>query len=688
VSLRVRSSRRAACFALTLALASDPASAQVRSLTLRWGTGELNPTRALLGVNLDDDDDDGVPDGLANVLPSIDVDDEQAAITVGLDARGPLRVDVHGGVRVLDASGAAAESATFAIASLHTVRLVGVSPSRRADDARVVFSSGTVAVAVTLTVASITLLDGDNEILWPHRAAAAVSHAITNDDSLPRGRRWDARSRDRNDLRVELWDPAAPIAPATRLESIVVHPFGSLARGARRSALSTVPLVREREGEPYRSGFVRLVGDAVDTNAPGVLGQTLRVALRDRVRAAVRHPGVAGEASVDLRVGRPGNEDGPLAARSGRWRLLTLRSAPGGRPVIGGDDEGAARLLREQVEIANEIYLQCGITFGAPTRTPIVIADPPRNTLLSVANDDGLRAAGGQIVFRVGGRTIGPLTTREGWTPLETAEAIGRAIDRAGLLARVTANRRTDYGADGSADVQARDAQGRALPFEPHGAAPWTTDRRQRIEVGAVDLRDGLEEFQNMNSASGTLEERTLLKTLMDEDPTTIELVVVNRFTRGTRIGEAFVEGDGGAIINALFLDRTGLSAQREAWTQSHEVGHIVLDQPWHPDNLGPDRPWLLMDADASLGAVNGPKRLTGAECARIRDESGPDAVPSLLARFDPMTRSPQAGSFSAWPSAPPYPRASGPAPAIERGVDEAPAPRARAAEFDLSFER
>jgi hypothetical protein len=252
----------------------------------------------------------------------------------------------------------------------------------------------------------------------------------------------------------------------------------------------------------------------------------------------------------------------------------------------------------------------------------------------------------------------------------------------------VTANRRTDYASEGSADVQARDAQGRWLAFEPVSAsAALSSDRRQRLSLGAVDLRDGLEEFQNMNSASGTLEERTLMKSLADDDATTIELVVVNRFTRQTRIGEAFVEGDGGSILNALFLDRTGLSAQREAWTQSHEVGHIVLDQPWHPDNLGPDRPWLLMDADASLAAVNGPKRLTLAECARIRHESGPLATPSLLQRFDEARPSARAAEFARWPDRPPYARPAAAPEAAPRTVTARPV-RARASEWGVTIER
>lgn len=677
--------RPRAALVCALLLHVGEARAQASAMQVRWATGEQNPSRALIGVNLDDDDDDGVPDAQATVMSAASRDDDPSAVTIDLDARGPLRVELRGGVRVVDASGALAEFAEFSSAQRHVVRIVGVSPSERTDDARVVFASGSVATAVNLTVVALSVLNGENAIVWPHREAVGVARSITNDDSLPRALVWDARSGDVDDVRVEVWDPGALLAPSVRLESIVVHGSGMLPSGGRRGLLSALALTREHERQPYRSRFVRLVGDAMDLNAPGVQGQTLLVGLRDRLRASYRRPGVAGEASIDVRVGRPGNEDGPRAARRARWRLVAMRATSGGRPVVGNDDDGAAALLREQVQISNEVYLQCAITFGAPSSYPVLLADPPRSTLLAVADDDGLRAAGGDVVFRVGGRVIGPISTRAGWTPLETAEAIGRAVARAGLTPRVTVNRRTDYASLGSADVMVSDAQGRWLSFEPLLNAPLTTDRRQRLQIGTVDLRDGLEEFQNMNSSSGTLEERTLLKSLMDDDPTTIELVIVNRFTRGTRIGEAFIEGDRGAIVNALFLDRTGLSAQREAWTQSHELGHIMLDQPWHPDNLGPDRPWLLMDSDASLSAVNGPKRMTAEECERIRSVSGPSATPALLSRFDEARPSPRAAEFRRWPSQPLYPRPEGaPRASSERTRS---APRASAAAFAVHVE-
>jgi hypothetical protein len=63
------------------------------------------------------------------------------------------------------------------------------------------------------------------------------------------------------------------------------------------------------------------------------------------------------------------------------------------------------------------------------------------------------------------------------------------------------------------------------------------------------------------------------------------------------------------------------------------------------------------MDADASLGAVTGPKRLGADECRRITAESGVDTTPALLRRYDEVTPSPRATEFATWPANDPYPR-------------------------------
>jgi len=254
---------------------------------------------------------------------------------------------------------------------------------------------------------------------------------------------------------------------------------------------------------------------------------------------------------------------------------------------------------------------------------------PPAAGFIAVANRDGLPARGGFIHLRVDGRVLQPIAVPMGSSATDTALHVADALRAAGFDAIVTVNPRTVFGAAPGADIVVRRRNGQLALIDAPSGLPITTDPQQRIELGAVDLGDGLEEFDNMTAASGTLEERMLIKTLADDDPSTIDLFIINRFTHGTRQGEAFIEASGGAIGNAVILDRTGLRHRESAWTMAHEIGHVLLNQPLHPDNVGRDRPWLLMDSDNNRGTVNGPKRLTPEECSLARDTVG--APPGVL---------------------------------------------------------
>ncbi|MBI2892407.1 MAG: hypothetical protein HYY06_02570 [Deltaproteobacteria bacterium] len=601
-----------------------------------WAQGdapvELVTSRTPLTISVDDDDDDedGAQDG--NAARPSDADDEAVEIVV----RGPpvpatdmIRLGGRGleRVRLFDADHALSLPAAIPASRLPvTLKVVGRRASAAHEDVLLTAerqgAGGPVAPAaqVALTVVAIRFVGASNEVLDPSRASLQVSNEITDGPSLPRGDAFDLTSEDPDNFRIEVADPT-PGAASLELVSTDAR------TGAVRDRIAAVGLAHGPHGGAQRTAFIRLVADDMDRSAPGVQGQVLRVALRDRVRVVYR------DATMDMRVGRPGREDGAQAARRARFDIVVVRLSAGGPPSVGVDDADATRVARRQVEIANEIYAQCNIAWGDPADTRVRIVDPPQATLLAVGDSDGLPALGGVIRFRVGGRPIRPLATRPGWSPIETATALGERIRALGYGAEVTHNVRTDQGAGASADVLARGAGGEALRFEADGEAPLTTDSRQRVEIGSVDLTDQLDDFDNMNASSGTLEERTLIKTLTDGDPATIDLYVVNRFSSGARQGEAFIEGDAGPILNAVVLDRSGIRQERQSWTQSHEAGHVLLDQPYHPDNVGPDRPWLLMDADASLGAVSGPKRLGEDECARMLSESGPPG--SLLRRYD-----------------------------------------------------
>lgn len=654
--------RRAAFATLALlsALTRSAPHADARQvpLQLRWPDTDHTPREAILGLNHDDDDDDGVPD-LEQRTVDPTVDDDVTLVELRAAGGGAARVEVTGGVRIVGGQGLSRDAVIPLSLGRAVVALVGVEASAAPRDASLRVRVGDQRLEVPLTVVAVGFLRGDHTRLMAHRDALSPSHHVTTDSTLPREESRADPSPDPDNTRVEVWDPGVGAARALQVTSLGTHASLGVSPGAARGLLRSVILLEGPASEPLRSTWVRLVGDEVDLRAPGVQSHTLLVGLRDRVQASYTRDGAAGSARTDLRVGRPGNEDGPLAARSARWNIHVLRDRPaaqGGRAVVGDDDASAERIARRQVTISNEIYLQCLISFGDPQRASVRVEDPPPPTMLSIADRDGMNAAGGEIRVRVNGRGIPPVPQRPGATPADTALRVAAAIRGAGFTARVSTNPRADFGAAGSVEVIVRDAAGQWVNLSAVPGAPISSDPMQRVALGEVDLSDGVEEFNNLTSATGTLEERSLVKSLQDNDPGTIDLFIINRFAHGTRIGEAFVSGDRGTLINALLLDRAGIATEREAWTQSHEAGHILLDQPWHPDNMGPDRPWLLMDADASLGAVVGPKRLTTEECARIRDENGVASSRPALQRLDPATRAPEADRYAAWPAQPLWP--------------------------------
>jgi hypothetical protein len=308
-----------------------------------------------------------------------------------------------------------------------------------------------------------------------------------------------------------------------------------------------------------------------------------------------------------------------------------LRVTPGGPPSVGRDDGHALAIARRQVAIANAAWAQCGIDFGEPELADIAIVDPPEASLLSIADRDGLSAAAdGTVQFEADGQPIA-VSIEQGSLPSTTALAIVDALEAAGFEAQSYQNNRTEFGASSSADVVATGSGGQPVQFGLIADVPLSSDDTQRVEIGSVNLRDGLMEFDNHEASGGTLEERALLRHVMDTDPQTIDVVLINRFTNGSRRGEAFIESNASAFMNAVIIERSGLEVDLQALTVAHEIGHVLLNHPYHPEEVGPPRPQHLMSALATDPTSRGARRLDDVDCQRARAQSGPQASPALL---------------------------------------------------------
>jgi hypothetical protein len=306
-----------------------------------------------------------------------------------------------------------------------------------------------------------------------------------------------------------------------------------------------------------------------------------------------------------------------------------MRLTPNGAPAVGGSDAGAVLAVRQELAAASATWGQCGITFGPVGQLDVKIVNPPPPYLVAFGDDVGLPASGGEVRVRVEGKAV-TFATKAGWSTRQAALAFERALDRAGFRASISENARIASGAAPSVDVAVRRADGQLASVELLAS----TDPTMGVSVGAVDLNDGLQHFGDTDSVAGTLEERALVKAIDDGDPRTIEVIVVPFFGGGGRIGESFIGSDGSSMRNVVIIDRAGVRARRTSFTLAHELGHVILDEPGHPDDYGIDTPTLLMDSDAADASPFGPRRLPVDECARAVRQSGPGSRIPLLTEW------------------------------------------------------
>jgi hypothetical protein len=230
------------------------------------------------------------------------------------------------------------------------------------------------------------------------------------------------------------------------------------------------------------------------------------------------------------------------------------------------------------------------------------------------------------------------LHTERGAAPAQVARQLAREIGRAGFQVFLSPNPRESFSASASVDVLVRGRRGQYVSLELlHGIeAP---ERTLEICLGGVSLNDGLSHFSDADAATGTLEERSLLKALADDDPASIDVLMLPYFVTVGRVGESFVDATGLGVRNAIIVDRAGVRAGARSFALAHELGHVLLQVAGHPDDFGADLPTSLMDADAADASIFGPRRLSVAECERAILQSGPDAPLPLLWRWPLISR-------------------------------------------------
>ncbi len=334
-----------------------------------------------------------------------------------------------------------------------------------------------------------------------------------------------------------------------------------------------------------------------------------------------------------LRVGGPRRSAiGPAGRLMARLRVFLLRDGAHGAPPLGATDREARDLVLGEVRKANEIWGQCGIQFGNAEDVPMEIVPPPGVERVTFGCGLGLPAAGGgQLAMTVAGAPI-RFETTAARSPLATAEAFGAHVSaQLGYAFEIEAVSPGSVAARPLADLTIRLPNGQAAPLAPLDDEALSTDGALSLCLGVVDLSDGLSHFTDHSAERGTEEERALIAAFDDQDPTTIEVLVVSSFKESPRLGESFIRADGSSLQSTVIVGAAGIASGASSNVLAHELGHVLLNMIGHPDDFGVDRALALMDADASGRSVYGPVRLSRHECQRAFRESGPGAATELL---------------------------------------------------------
>ncbi len=579
----------------------------------------------MLAADCDDDDVNGVADGAQSFLPPAARKD---LVPIDRALAGATLHAISGAehVRVVANGRPLAWSTPLPMGAM----LQGLSPGV----ASIVAVRGSMQIALVVHVVGASMRDGaryDVDLARDHASAerSPPSRAPVGEGS------GDARYDDPDALRVVLAVPNEVAARAPLFDAQVesVSASGAVI-DVLRVGLSPAACVGANPGAIAMPGItcaasapLRFVVDEVDQKHPLVRDRSLRAEIGGAI-AVVRD----GKKLQAIRVEGPrASPAGPIGRLRATIRASVLRVVPGGAPAIGGTDAGAIALLRGELALASAIWGQCGVTFGPAGEADVRVIDPPPAHMLAIGDDLGLPATGGEVRFRVEKHEIA-VTIARGTTPSGAADEIAHAIDHVGLVTIVSPNARIAPGAGGSVDISVRRRDGHLVTVESSVTGlPLSSDASLVVRIGSVDLSDGLQHFGDMDSVAGTLEERTLLKARAEVDPQAVDVVVVPLFAGGGRIGESFIASDLSSVRDAVILDRAGIRARRSSLTLAHELGHVLMDLPGHPDDYGIDTPTLLMDSDGSDASPFGPRRLTLDECARVVRQAGPKARLPLL---------------------------------------------------------
>ncbi|MCU0693352.1 MAG: hypothetical protein MUF54_18335, partial [Polyangiaceae bacterium] len=581
-------------------------------IALQWGevSAQAQPAAVRVVVDLDDDDGNGVADGRQEAdVPLVDAARLRVLLAPGARFDAPLHVRKR--VRLL-VDGIPVPAGATLPADGSGLWLQAREPGHHVVDL------GTTHLEVRAV--QVLALDGRGNTVDFARSHASFQRTPPDRLDTP-----TANDADPDSLRFLFVGQPGDLPSRGRIVS-------RREDGGEVDALLGLELLEAKCPKDVAPGLtcrstwpIRVVADPIDQGHPLVMGRSIRAELG----GALLVEGLPWQAQ-QIRIGGPRRTAlGPVRRHRATLRMTVLRPGADEATALGRTTRATIARAREQVRGANALWAQCGITFGPPETADIRIVDPPPASLLAVGCDLGTPSTGGRIHLVVDGRDV-TVDTAAGQTPRQVARLLAQGLRARGLTVTLSPNSLIEPGALQVVDLWVQ-SNGRPAQLAAPAQGPVSTDGGLPVCIGRVSLSQGIRHFLDVDSMAGTVSERTLLKWVDDRDPGTLDAVMIPAFAGGGRIGESFVGNDQSSLRNLVLLDRAGVGASQASHTLAHEMGHVILDVPGHPDDYGVDTPTLLMDSDAADPTAFGPRRLTVAECERALRQAGPGAPVQLL---------------------------------------------------------
>lgn len=416
----------------------------------------------------------------------------------------------------------------------------------------------------------------------------------------------------RDPSRFRITVSGAPVHPSVRLSLLSVDPQTHKVRQRL-----DIPL----RGRSDKSGnlvtpWLVVVNDWSDLLVPNRRQRAIYARPRDNIVAELRLGGSTPIFSARS-IGLIGTDHSKSSILTLRIRITVLKTSKDGHPVVGESNIQTRAIVQHQIEILRDVLAQCSIDVEINPED-LQIASPPEACLITVGDRHGLLTKGGLVRLTVDGTPYGPFEMPPNSTPSQTAQLLVKRLEDNGYRAQLTVNAKPATFAHPSADIVVRREDGHLARIDPWPGKPLFTDRQQTIEIGSVHPAFGIDSYDENNFPSGTLEERTLVKCLIDSAEPVINVFIVGELADPTRQGESFIRHSTPPMARTVLVDTRALVGARQSYTVSHEIGHVLLNDLDHPDARGDDRPFLLMHSRSS-SALGGPRHLTDDECAKMR---------------------------------------------------------------------